>query len=48
MLKKDERILIRTSLIEYRNLLFKAFKGTEEEKARIAKINRLLQNWKAG
>jgi hypothetical protein len=48
MLKKDERILIRTSLIEYRNLLFKAFKGTEEEKVRIAKINRLLQNWKAG
>jgi hypothetical protein len=47
MLKKEDRILIRTSLIEYRNLLFKAFKGTEEEKSKIVRINRLLQSWKA-
>jgi ABC-type hemin transport system ATPase subunit len=47
MLKKEDRILIRTSLTEYRNLLFKAFKGTEEEKLQIARVNRLLQNWKA-
>ncbi|MCL2206850.1 MAG: hypothetical protein FWB90_02005 [Fibromonadales bacterium] len=47
MLKKEDRILIRTSLTEYRNLLFKAFNGSEEEKAKIARVNRLLQNWKA-
>jgi hypothetical protein len=47
MLKKEDRILIRTSLVEYRNLLFKAFKGTEEEKSKIVRINRLLQSWKA-
>jgi len=47
MLKKEDRILIRTSLTEYRNLLFKAFKGTEKEKLQIARVNRLLQNWKA-
>jgi hypothetical protein len=46
MLKKDEKILIRTALMEYRNLLFKAFHGTADEKARIAKVNRLLQTWK--
>ncbi|MCL2283347.1 MAG: hypothetical protein FWC26_08530 [Fibromonadales bacterium] len=47
MLKKEDRILIRTSLIEYRNLLFRAFKGSEEEKIKIARVNRLLQSWKA-
>ncbi len=47
MLKKEDRILIRTSLMEYRNLLFRAFKGTDEEKAKIARVNRLLQSWKA-
>ncbi|MCL2259940.1 MAG: hypothetical protein FWC15_01140 [Fibromonadales bacterium] len=47
MLKKEDRILIRTSLTEYRNLLFKAFNGSEEEKTKIARINRLLQSWKA-
>jgi hypothetical protein len=47
MLKKEDRILIRTSLTEYRNLLFRAFKGTEDEKAQIARVNRLLQSWKA-
>jgi ABC-type hemin transport system ATPase subunit len=47
MLKKEDKILIRSSLIEYRNLLFRAFSGTEEEKVRIARVNRLLQNWKA-
>ncbi len=46
MLKKEEKILIRTSLLEYRNLLFKTFHGTDEEKARIARLNKLLQNWK--
>jgi hypothetical protein len=46
MLKKEEKLLIRTALMEYRNLLFKAFKGTAEEKGRIARVNKLLQNWK--
>jgi hypothetical protein len=32
--------------MEYRTLLFKVFKGTAEEKARIAKVNKLLQGWK--
>jgi hypothetical protein len=47
MLKKEERVLIRTALMEYRNLLFKAFKGAEDEKLQIARVNRLLQSWKA-
>lgn len=47
MLKKEERVLIRTALMEYRNLLFKAFHGTADEKALIAQVNKLLQNWKA-
>lgn len=46
MLKKEEKILIRTALMEYRNLLFKAFHGTAEEKAQIAQLNKLLQTWK--
>ncbi len=46
MLKKEEKLLIRTSLMEYRNLLFKAFKGTADEKSRIARVNKLLQTWK--
>jgi len=46
MLKKEEKALIRTALMEYRNLLFKAFHGTAEEKARIASVNKLLQTWK--
>ena len=46
MLKKEEKILIRTSLMEYRNLLFKAFHGTDSEKKRIAQLNKLLQSWK--
>ncbi|MCQ2091617.1 MAG: hypothetical protein MJY85_02975 [Fibrobacter sp.] len=46
MLKKDEKILIRTAMMEYRSLLFKTYHGTEEEKAKIAQVNRLLQNWK--
>lgn len=46
MLKKEDKVIIRTSLMEYRNLLFKTFHGTEEEKARIAQLNRLLQSWK--
>ncbi len=46
MLKKEEKILVRTALMEYRYLLFKTYHGTEEEKAKIAQVNRLLQNWK--
>ena len=46
MLKREEKLLIRTALMEYRNLLFKAFKGTAEEKGRIARVNKLLQGWK--
>jgi hypothetical protein len=32
MLKKEERILIRTALMEYRKNLFKTFHGLDEEK----------------
>lgn len=46
MLKKEEKLLIRTALMEYRNQLFKAFKGNMDEKIRIAKVNKLLQTWK--
>jgi hypothetical protein len=46
MLKKEDKLLIRASLTEYRNLLFKSYKGTDDEKAKIAKVNRLLQVWK--
>lgn len=46
MLKAEEKILIRTALMEYRTLLFKVFKGSAEEKVRIAKVNKLLQGWK--
>ena len=46
MLKKEEKLLIRTALMEYRNLLFKAFKGTADEKSLIARVNKLLQTWK--
>lgn len=46
MLKKEEKITIRTALMEYRNLLFKTFHGDEAEKAKIAQVNKLLQNWK--
>ncbi len=46
MLKAEEKVLIRTALMEYRTLLFKVFRGTAEEKSRIAKVNKLLQSWK--
>lgn len=46
MLKKDDKVLIRTALMEYRYLLFKTYHGTEEEKSRIAQVNKLLQAWK--
>ncbi|MCQ2098616.1 MAG: hypothetical protein MJY87_11840 [Fibrobacter sp.] len=46
MLKKEEKVLIRTALMEYRALLFKTYHGTEEEKARIAQLNKLMKNWK--
>ena len=45
MLKKEENILIRTALLEYRNLLFKTFHGEEEEKVQIAKVYKLLHTW---
>lgn len=46
MLKKEEKILIRNALMEYRNLMFKSFHGLDDEKKKIASINRLLQTWK--
>ena len=46
MLKKAEKVIIRTALMEYRNLHFKAIHGTDEEKRRIASVNKLLQTWK--
>jgi hypothetical protein len=46
MLKAEEKVLIRTALMEYRTLLFRVFKATPEEKSRIAKVNKLLQAWK--
>ena len=46
MLKKEEKVIIRTALMEYRNLWVKTFHGTDEEKTRIAMVNKLLQNWK--
>lgn len=46
MLKKEEKILIRTALIEYRYLLFKTYHGTEDEKSRIMQLNKLLMSWK--
>ena len=46
MLKKEEKVIIRTALMEYRYLLFKTCHGTDEEKTRIATVNKLLQNWK--
>lgn len=45
MLKKEDKILIRTAMMEYRNLLFKTFHGTDEEKNRIAHVNKFLRNW---
>lgn len=46
MLKKEERILIRTALMELRNTMFKSFHGLDEEKKAIVSVNHLLQNWK--
>ena len=46
MLKKEEKLLIRTALLEYRNLLFKTYHGLDEEKSKIAQVNKLLQSWK--
>ena len=46
MLKQDDKIIIRTALMEYRYLLFKTYHGTEDEKSQIAKVNKVLQNWK--
>ncbi|NLB62591.1 MAG: hypothetical protein GX801_00600 [Fibrobacter sp.] len=46
MLKKEQKKLIRTALMEYRTMLFKNFKGTADEKNRIGKVNKLLQTWK--
>lgn len=46
MLKKEERQLIRTALMEYRNNMFKSFHGLDEEKKTIMSVNHILQNWK--
>ena len=46
MLKIEYKTLIRTALMEYRYLLFKTYHGTEDEKSRIAQVNKLLQTWK--
>ena len=46
MLKKEDKILIRTAMMEYRNILFKTFHGKDDEKAKIAQVNKFLQNWK--
>ena len=46
MLKKEDKILIRTAMMEYRNLLFKTFHGKDDEKERITHVNRFLQSWK--
>lgn len=46
MLKQEEKVLIRTALMEYRYLLFKTYHGTEDEKSRISRVNKILQNWK--
>lgn len=32
--------------MEYRNVMFKSYHGTAEEKAAIAQVNKLLQTWK--
>lgn len=46
MLKQEEKVLIRTALMEYRYLLFKTYHGTDDEKSRISQVNKLLQSWK--
>ena len=53
MLKQEDKVLIRTALMEYRyllfktyHLLFKTYHGTNDEKSRIAQLNKVLQNWK--
>jgi len=46
MLKQEEKVLIRTALMEYRYLLFKTYHGTEDEKSRISQVNKLLKSWK--
>jgi hypothetical protein len=46
MLKQEEKVLIRTALMEYRYLLFKTYHGLDDEKTRIAQVNKLLQSWK--
>ena len=46
MLKHEDKVLIRTALMEYRYLLFKTYHGTEDEKGQIAHVNKVLQGWK--
>ena len=46
MLKHEDKVLIRTALMEYRYLLFKTYHGTDDEKVRIAQLNKVLQNWR--
>ena len=46
MLKQEDKVLIRTALMEYRYLLFKTYHSTDDEKSRIAQLNKVLQNWR--
>lgn len=46
MLKKEDRQLIRDALMEYRSAMFNNFHGTDEEKQKLAQVNKLLQAWK--
>ncbi|MCQ2063083.1 MAG: hypothetical protein MJY99_07065 [Fibrobacter sp.] len=46
MLKKEDKQLIRDALMEYRSTLFNSFHGTDEEKQKLAHLNKLLQSWK--
>ena len=46
MLKQEDKVLIRTALMEYHYLLFKTYHGTDDEKSRIAQLNKVLQNWR--
>ena len=46
MLKQEDKVLIRTALMEYRYLLFKTYHDTDDEKSRIAQLNKVLQNWR--
>ena len=46
MLKQEDKVLIRTALMEYRYLLFKTYHGIDDEKSRIAQLNKVLKTWR--